>query len=410
MEYAFAQRMASAHRSFIREILKVTAEPDVISFAGGLPNPELFPFRGAARAASVVLGSAWGPEPPSPPVLQYSTTEGFPGLRQWIAARYKSKGLTVDAEDILITTGSQQGLDLLAKVFLDAGDPVVIERPGYLGAIQAFSLFEPVFRGVELQDDGPDLEQLARALDGTGEQGGPAKLFYAVTNFQNPSGLTYSKAKREAVAQLLKERSAIFVEDDPYGELRFSGEPLQPLCAPVMERSILLGSFSKVAAPGFRVGWLVAPPEIREKLVIAKQAADLHTSTLTQRILFQYLEENHIDDHIELIRERYGKQRDVMVAAMEEHLPRSVSFTRPEGGMFLWATLPPGISSLELFDKAIACKVAFVPGTPFYPANAQGEPQGGRDTLRLNFSNTDEERIKVGIARLGECFSSLGAA
>ena len=386
MPVKFADRMSTVHRSFIREILKVTEDASIISFAGGLPNPELFPVADLEEAAVKVMRES------GPQSMQYSTTEGFQPLRQYIADRYKEKkGIEVDADEILITSGSQQCLDLLGKVFLNAGDNVVIERPGYLGAIQSFSVFQSNFLTVGLEHDGPDLAELEKVLDEN-----EAKMFYAVTNFQNPSGLTYSAEKRQGVADILKNRDILFVEDDPYGELRFMGDFEKPVVRGYLEdNGILLGSFSKVAAPGFRLGWMVCGGEMRDKLIIAKQASDLHTSTFAQRVMHQYVTDNPLDNHIEKIRERYGNQRAAMVKAIEEYFPAEAKVTRPEGGMFLWVTLPEGMSSMDLFDEAIKNKVAFVPGRPFYVDGS------GENTFRLNFSNSDEEHIVEGIKRLG---------
>ncbi|MEF2230800.1 MAG: PLP-dependent aminotransferase family protein [Pseudodesulfovibrio sp.] len=389
MSDKFARRMGTVHRSFIREILKVTADPEIISFAGGLPNPELFPVSAmgaASREVFAELGRS---------ALQYSTTEGDAGLRAIISARYARRGLDVDPDSILITTGSQQILDISAKVFLDRGDKVVIERPGYLGAIQAFSIFEPEFVTVSLENDGPNLAELEAAFKAG------AKCFYAVPNFQNPSGVSYSLEKREKVAALLDQYDVLFVEDDPYGELRFKGERLPSLYSLRTGDGLLCGSFSKIAAPGFRIGWVVAPKAIYDKLVIAKQAADLHTSTVAQAILRRYLETNDIEAHVALIRERYGRQRDCMVEMVRTYFPESVTITEPEGGMFLWATLPEGTSSMDLFDQAIRQKVAFVPGRPFYVDGS------GENTLRLNFSNSDPARIEEGIRRLGGAIGAL---
>lgn len=390
----FAQRMSTVHRSFIREILKVTADPSIISFAGGLPNPALFPMAEMAESAARVIAEH------GQTALQYSTTEGDAGLRQWIADRYKAKkGMDVDPDTILITTGSQQGLDLLGKVFLDKGDPVLMERPGYLGAIQAFSFFEPSFRTVALHEDGPDVEELQAEL----ARGG-VKMFYAVPSFQNPSGITWCTQKRQAVAEIMEQAETFFVEDDPYGELRFKGEHEPPVCSFMKKYGMMTGSFSKIAAPGFRIGWIVAPAEVRDKLVVAKQASDLHTSTVAQKIMLDYLAHNDIDAHIEKILSCYGKQAEQMQEAISRHFPEEVSVTKPEGGMFLWARLPKGCSSMELVDAAIACKVAFVPGRPFYVDGS------GDNTLRLNFSNADPARIEEGIKRLGQCMKEFLAA
>ncbi len=391
MENWFARRMTTVHRSFIREILKVTEDPSIISFAGGLPNPDLFPvdsIRVAAEEALLTFGKA---------ALQYSTSEGIYPLREFISERYRlKKNLQVSPDDIMITTGSQQGLDLISKIALDQGDKVVVERPGYLGAIQAFSLFEPEFLAVELEDDGPDVDQLEQFLTTS-----DVKLYYAVPNFQNPSGRSYSLEKRKKVAALLNANKTVFIEDDPYGELRFLGEDLPSIYGFLEDRRVLFGSFSKIAAPGFRLGWIVADETLRDKLIIPKQAADLHTSTFVQHVLHCYLTANDIDDHIDEINNQYKKQRDLMVDMIEEHFPEEVSFTRPEGGMFLWVTLPEGFSSMALFDLAVERKVAFVPGIPFYVDGS------GDNTLRLNFSNSDEVGIREGIGRLGECLKQF---
>lgn len=389
MSNNFARRMGTVHRSFIREILKVTADPEIISFAGGLPNPELFPVQAmdtASREVFAEIGAS---------ALQYSTTEGEAGLRSIISQRYAARGLEIDPCSILVTTGSQQILDIVAKVFLDQGDTVVIERPGYLGAIQAFSIFEPEFVTVSLEDDGPNLVELEAAFkDG-------AKCFYAVPNFQNPSGVSYSLEKRQAVAALLDAYDILFIEDDPYGELRFMGEDLPSVYSFCKHPGILCGSFSKIAAPGFRIGWVVAEREIYDKLVIAKQASDLHTSTVAQAIMRRYMETNDIESHVGLITDRYGRQRECMVEMIKKYFPAEVTITEPEGGMFLWATLPEGVSSMDLFDVAIKQKVAFVPGRPFYVDGS------GENTLRLNFSNSDETKIEEGIKRLGQCLNEF---
>ncbi|WP_272700159.1 aminotransferase-like domain-containing protein [Desulfovibrio sp. Fe33] len=390
MSQHFARRMGTVHRSFIREILKVTADPEIISFAGGLPNPELFPVPAMDAAAHEVFKNIGAS------ALQYSTTEGDAGLRAIIAQRYLQRGLNVDPDTILVTSGSQQILDISAKVFLDRGDRVVIERPGYLGAIQAFSLFEPEFVTVSLEDDGPNLAELEAAF----KEG--AKCFYAVPNFQNPSGVSYSLEKRKGVAALCDRYGVLFVEDDPYGELRFLGEDLPSVFSFCEHKGLLCGSFSKIAAPGFRIGWVVAPDkEVYDKLVIAKQAADLHTSTVSQAIMRRYLETNDINSHVELIRERYGRQRECMVEMIGKYFPEGVTITRPEGGMFLWVTMPDGCSSMKLLDMAVKDKVAFVPGKPFYVDGS------GDNTLRLNFSNSDEVRIEEGIKRLGRAIGSF---
>lgn len=332
--------------------------------------------------------------------LQYQTTEGFPPLRAWIAEKYgREWGLDVDPAEIVITTGSQQSIDLLGKAFIDPGDRVLLERPSYLGAIQAFEVYEPRLVHVPLTDEGLDAKALAAALSD-----GPAKMLYAVPNFQNPSGLSYSEAARRSVAETLKGRPTLLVEDDPYAALRFHGKPSPPLRSFYGPGSVMLGTFSKTVSPGIRVGWICAPREVLDKIVALKQAADLHSDALSQRILHQYLMTNDTAAQIEKIRAQYGRQCDAMLAALARYCPPTVKYTRPEGGMFLWMTLPDGVSSMKLFDRALAAKVAFVPGIPFY---ADG---GGDSTMRLNFSNSDEERIEEGIKRLGRAIDEELAA
>lgn len=391
MNNLFANRMANAHKSFIREILKVTADPKVISFAGGLPNPRFFPVKDLADATAKVLAED------GENVLQYSTTEGYLPLREYVAERYSMKrGLEVEPDEILITNGSQQGLDLIGKVFLNAGDRVVIERPGYLGAIQALSIFEPMFIPIPLRQDGIDTDLLEKTLD-TNE----VKLLHTVVNFQNPSGITYSKQKRLELADIFEDRDTILVEDDPYGELRFSGQDLPSMSSYLRGNVVVLGSFSKIVAPGLRLGWICAPEDVMERIVVAKQASDLHSNYLSQRIVYQYLSDHDIDEHIARIREAYKNQRDLMISSIEKHFPEEVEFTRPDGGMFLWVTLPEGLSALRLFDLAGGEDVAFVPGSAFYV------DEGGKNTLRLNFSNSDGDHIEEGIRRLARVIEKL---
>jgi 2-aminoadipate transaminase len=391
MKNLFADRMATTHKSFIREILKVTQDSKVISFAGGLPNPRLFPVTELAEAYRKVLlqdGEI---------VLQYSTTEGYLPLREYIAERYFVKrGLQAGPDEILITTGSQQGLDLIGKVFLNKGDRIVIERPGYLGAIQAFGIFEPEFVPVSLFDDGIDIGLLEKALNAN-----QTKLFHTVINFQNPSGVTYSQQKREKLADIIKGHNMVLVEDNPYGELRFMGGDLPSMKRYLPNGTVVLGSFSKVVTPGLRLGWICAAPDVMEKIVVAKQSSDLHSNYLSQRAVYQYLIDNDLDEHILKIREVYKKQRDLMVAMIEEHFPQEIKCTKPEGGMFLWVTLPENISSLHLFKLATEENVAFVPGKAFYVDG------GGDNTLRLNFSNSDEEKIEEGIKRLAKVIKRI---
>ncbi|UCE46722.1 MAG: PLP-dependent aminotransferase family protein, partial [Phycisphaerales bacterium] len=302
----------------------------------------------------------------------------------------------LEPDEILITNGSQQGLDLIAKVFVNAGDRIIIERPGYLGAIQAFSIFEPMFIPVPLRQDGIDTDLLEEVLDMN-----EVKLFHTVVNFQNPSGITYSKQKRLELADIFEDRDTILVEDDPYGELRFTGEDLPSISSYLQGNVIVLGSFSKIVAPGLRLGWICAPEDVMERIIVAKQASDLHSNYFSQRIVYQYLSDHDIDEHIVKIRQAYKNQRDRMVSSIEKHFPEEVEFTRPEGGMFLWVTLPQGVSSLRLFDLAGGENVAFVPGSAFYV------DEGGKNALRLNFSNSDGDEIEEGIKRLAEVIKKL---
>jgi 2-aminoadipate transaminase len=394
MSYLYAKRITTIPKSFIREILKVTENPEVISFAGGLPNPRFFPVKEIAKAASDVLTGA------DVSVLQYSTTEGYQPLREYIAQRYRQKkGLEVSADEILITNGSQQGLDLVGKIFIDKDDVVVIEKPAYLGAIQAFGVYEPRFCMVPLLEDGININCLRDALCKH-----RIKLFHTVINFQNPSGISYSRDKREELAKLFGQYDTIIVEDDPYGELRFVGVAPPSMRSWLDGKAVLLGSFSKTIAPGLRLGWVCAKREIMDKLVVAKQASDLHSNSLCQRIVHQYLISNDVDKHIEKIISAYKKQRDIMMAAIEENFPAEVHFTKPEGGMFLWVTLPKRLSALELFEHTVREKVAFVPGTPFFVDG------GGLHNIRLNFSNANEDKIKEGIQRLGRIMKNLLAS
>lgn len=389
MPKLFANRMNNVQKSFVREILKVTAQPHIISFAGGLPNPKSFPVKEIAAAVSDVL-SKNGEE-----ALQYSTSEGYKPLREYIARRYSKKGLKVKAEEILITNGSQQGIDLVSKVFINKGDKVLVENPTYLAAIQSFGLFEPQFKSVPLLQDGVDINAL-RAIMNENE----IKLFYSVTNFQNPTGITYSRQKRKEAAEILNDNNTVFVEDDPYGEIRFLGEDIPPLKS-YLHAGVLLGSFSKIVSPGMRLGWIVADEDVMEKIIIAKQASDLHSNYFTQRVVYQYLIENDVHEHIERIKKMYRRQRNLMISMIGEYFPEGVRYTKPEGGMFLWVTLPEGLSSMDLFDLAIKENVAFVPGRAFFTHG------GGENTLRLNFSNSDEEKIEEGIKRLGDAIYKL---
>lgn len=386
MEELFAERIQGVPRSFIREILKASLNPEMISFAGGLPNPDFFPIKEIEAATSEVF-KRYGAK-----VLQYSNSEGELELREFISKRYKqNNGIDIPADNIIITNGSQQGIDLLAKVFLNSGDSVLMEEPGYLGAIQSLSMYQPVFRPVPVDSEGMNvtsLEQISASF--------AAKMLYMVPTFQNPSGITYSNENRKLVAEVAQKNKFVLIEDNPYGELRFSGEHADSFYKYLPEQTVLLGSFSKVVAPGFRLGWIAAPTWIYDKLIVAKQAADLHTSSFTQKIFVEFLKANDLDHHISKITKVYGSQCNAMVEAIGRYFPKEISITVPEGGMFLWGRLPEGKCSMALFEEAVKEKVVFVPGDPFYTE------KGSKNTFRLNYSCVDPDTIDDGVRRLAK--------
>jgi 2-aminoadipate transaminase len=391
MDELFAKRTEGVPQSFIREILKLTQSKEVISFAGGLPNPAFFPVKEVSDAAVKVL------EKDGRSVLQYSNTEGYPPLREYISEYYRQrKNLKIPVEDIMITSGSQQATALTCMVLLNKGENVVIERPAYLGAIQSISFFEPVFRPIELLEDGIDIEALEYVYSNF-----PVKLFYSVPNFQNPTGITYSVENRKQIGEILSKHNSVFIEDDPYYEIKFKDVDI-PSIKTFCENNVLLnGSFSKMVAPGFRLGWVCAQKNIMEKLNIAKQAADLHSSYFAQRVMHQFLADNDIEIHLRKIRSSYAKQKDAMISAMAKYFPPEVKYTKPDGGMFLWVTLPEHLSSRVLLPLALKENVAFVPGDPFFSDGT------GQNTMRLNFTNSSEERIEEGIKRLANVMKQV---
>lgn len=387
----FAERIKHVPRSFIREILTIALQDDVISFAGGLPNPSLFPVKEIQQASADILAESGAK------VLQYGASQGDINLRKWISQRYLEKqGLEIHADNILITSGSQQALDLIGKVLINEGDKIAIESPGYLGAIQAFSLFQPEFISLPINEQGLDISELEVVLNTHSP-----KLIYTVPNFQNPSGISHSESNKQAVAEQVKKHNTLIIDDDPYGELRFSGKPTTPYWQLLPDQTILLGSFSKIIAPGMRLGWVAAPKNIIDKLLIAKQASDLHTSLLTQGIIHQFLKTHSLDAHISTITDNYGKQCDAMLNAINQYFPDNVKTTKPEGGMFLWVTLPDPLTAKAVFEGALKEKVVFVPGDPFYinPINI--------NTLRLNYSCADEVTVDEGIKRIGKVIQAL---
>lgn len=389
-KYSFAQRVDLMQSSAIREILKVTEQPDMISFAGGLPAPELFPLDAMKEAFNQVLGN-------DPSVLQYSTTEGYLPLRDYICSKMQEKGIAATADNVLITNGSQQGIDLLAKLFINPGDVVLVEKPTYLAALQVFSSYQAKFVNIPTDEEGIDVEALEVAI----KKYHP-KFIYLTPTFKNPTGVTMNVERRRAVAKIVQDNRVPLIEDDPYGELRYSGEPLAPIKA--FDETgwvIYLSTFSKTIAPGLRIGWILAEKELMRKLVLAKQGTDLHTGTLVQRAAHYYLVNYNVSKHVEAIRSEYGRRRDIMLREMESSFPSYISWTKPEGGMFLWVTLPEDYDTVKLLPSAIEEKVAYVPGAPFYADSSC------LNTLRLNFSNSTPAQIKNGIERLGRLFRNL---
>lgn len=388
----FSDRIGQVPRSFIRDILKVAVSPEIISFAGGLPNKAFFPTEQLKESAIRILS-----DQPSES-LQYGETLGYRKLREYIASDCIRRGWKVEVDNILITTGSQQALDLIGKVFINEHTPVLMEEPSYLGAIQAFSMYRPDFRMVPLENDGLDINQFDKVAFESG-----ARLAYIISNFQNPSGKSYSEEKRKAIAERAIINNMLIIEDDPYGMIRFSGSPKENIFSYAPENTILLGTFSKTVVPGLRVGWIVAKKEYIQKLEVAKQAADLHTDVFAQRLIFDFITHNDLNGHLQKITVAYGLQANAMLESIQEYFPKEVEFTKPEGGMFLWVTLPQGCSSMKLFELAIEKNVAFVPGVPFYIG------RNDSNTLRLNFSCSNPGEIREGIKRLADCFYRLGS-
>jgi 2-aminoadipate transaminase len=390
MQYRFANRLSHAPKSFLNELFRVSSDPSVISFAGGLPSSALIDTEGIKKATFQVME-----EDPST-ALQYTTTDGFLPLREFIAQRYRSRlGITATAREIQIVNGSQQCLDLFGKIFLNTGDHIGIERPGYLGAIEAFSLYEPLIDTVPLEEDGPNLDAFKELINKN-----TVKFFYGIPNCQNPSGTTYSLDKRRAIAEIVQESDTVFFEDDAFGELFFDCLPRPPVKKFIPEKSVLSGSFSKIIAPGMRIGWIYAPAGILAQFNIVKQAADLHTNFFCQKILHRYLTSNNLDEHIKTIVRVYSMKCRLMCDLLDDLLPQ-LSHTTPKGGMFLMATLPHGLSSMTVFEVGIKQGVAVLPGLPFYVDG------GGSDTIRMNFSMAPEEQIKEGMVRLARGITDL---
>jgi 2-aminoadipate transaminase len=399
-EYRYAHRQSRMGSSVIRELLKLTQEPDIISFAGGLPAPEVFPLQQIQDACDTVLRENGAQS------LQYSTTEGYLPLREMIARHNARFSVEVSADNIMITSGSQQALDFIGRLFLNRGDYIVVESPTYLGALQAWNAYGAQYVSVPTDEDGMIVDELEKAL-----RVGP-KFIYVLPNFQNPSGSTLSLERRVQLVELADKYGVPIIEDDPYGQLRYEGEHLPsvvqldsqmrgPNGGTYTGNVIYLSTFSKLLAPGLRLAWVIAPPQVIRKLVMTKQAADLHTATFNQFVAYEVAKGGFIDEHVKTIRAVYKERRDVMLDTMAETFPSKTRWTHPKGGMFLWGIMPEGMDTAEVLKVAIQKKVAFVPGTAFHPN------EGGENTMRLNFSYSKPEVIREGITRLGLTLKEL---
>ncbi|MFZ6863906.1 PLP-dependent aminotransferase family protein [Undibacterium sp. Ji67W] len=383
INWKFSERAEQLQSSVIREILKVTMRPEVISFAGGLPSPETFPVERMKAAFDKVLSEQ------GKTALQYGPTDGYAPLREFIASSLSTADCKILPEQILMVSGSQQGLDLLGKVLVDEGSKILVETPSYLGALQAFSVYQPQFESVDTDEHGLIPSSVAAKGEG-------ARLMYALPNFQNPTGRTLSIERRMELVETCARMGIPLIEDNPYGDLCYSGEPLPKMLNMNPNGVIYMGSFSKVLTPGIRLGYVVGPVPLIRKLEQAKQAADLHTAQLTQMVVYEVIKDGFLGEHIPTIRTFYARQCNVMLDAMTKFFPDGVTWTRPEGGMFIWVTLPKHIDSKVLLDEAIQHNIAFVPGGPFYANEAE------KNTLRLSFVTVSPERINEGIEKLGK--------
>lgn len=387
----FSQRAREMKASDVRELLKLLQVPDMISFAGGLPNPETFPIDIIRDITCDVLSKDGGK------VLQYGITEGYAPLRESIAGRMKGKGMDVSVDNILVVSGSQQVIDLMGKVFLDPKDVVVVSAPTYLAALTGFATYQVAFEAVPIDEDNMRMDLFEERVKKLAKRSNQPKIVYVLPNFQNPSGVTMPEANRRRLVDMASEYDFIILEDDPYGELRYAGEHLKPIKTFDDEgRVVYMGTFSKVLSPGLRVGWTVAHPEILKKLIIAKQSTDVCTNVLGQAIAQEYMARNLMDKQIVKICEVYGRKLKLMLDGMDEFMPAGVKWMKPEGGMFLWATLPEGMESPVLLEKALKKRVAFVSGRAFFP-----DPRDGFNTMRLNFSHPADDLITEGLRRLG---------
>jgi 2-aminoadipate transaminase len=385
---ARTQRMKG---SAIRELLKLTQQPDVISLAGGLPAPDFFPLREVEEACRYVL------QQDGKKALQYSPTEGYLPLREWLATSMHKYGVPAVPANVLLTNGSQQALDLIGKVFINRDDYIITGRPTYLGAIQAWNVYGARYHTVNLDDDGMVVDEIEHAYEKVlAESGRPPKFIYVLPNFHNPAGTTLSLERREKLAEIATWLDLPIVEDDPYGQLRYEGEDLPPICTFVPERTMYLGTFSKTLTPGLRLGWIVCPEVLMQRFVTAKQGADLHTGTFVQYVANDICQRGFLKPHVQRLRQVYKERRDTMLEALAEFWPEGCSWTQPQGGLFLWARVPASINTTDFLERALEEKVAYVPGVSFFP-----NQDGGFDAMRLNFSYSPPDVIVEGIRRLG---------
>ncbi|MEA2107333.1 MAG: PLP-dependent aminotransferase family protein [Bacteroidota bacterium] len=391
LEQIFSASAKNMKRSAIREILKLTQRPEVISFGGGLPSPESFPIEQLKEITTEILDTD------GPGSLQYGATEGVPELRNILVGRYQKEGLKLELDNLVITTSSQQALDLLGKIFINRGDKIICGLPSYLGGLSAFNTYGADLEGIKFDDHGMRADKLEEKLEELKAKGQKPKFIYIIPDFQNPAGITMPESRRLEIIALAKKYDVLIVEDSPYREIRFEGEPQRTIYE--LDNSgqvILLGTFSKIFVPGFRIGWVVANEQIIDKIVIAKQSADLCTPTLNQKIAFKYMDKGYFDENLKGIIKQYHKKRDNMLKAFKEYMPEGVKWTEPEGGLFLFLTLPEHMDAEVLFKKAIENDVAFVLGSVFHCDGS------GKNTMRINFSYMSKEKTTEGVKRLAK--------
>jgi 2-aminoadipate transaminase len=387
----FSERTKEMRASEVRELLKLLQVPDMISFAGGFPNPESFPVEIIRQIVSDVL------EKDGAQALQYGITEGYAPLRESVADRMNERGMDISKENVLIVSGSQQAIDLMGKIFIDPKDTIVISAPTYLAALTNWAVMQATFESIPIDHNNMRMDIFEERMKRLVKRSNPPEIVYVLPNFQNPAGVTMPEKNRRKIVDMASEYDFIILEDDPYGDLRYKGDPIPPLKHWDDEgRVVYTSTFSKILAPGLRVGWVVAAPEILKKLIVAKQSTDVCANVLGQRIAHEYIVRGHIDPQIEKIKQLYKRKMDLMLSGMEEFMPDGIGWTRPEGGMFLWVTLPEMMDSVELLKKALRKRVAFVSGRAFF-----ADPKEGTSTMRLNFTHPSDQMITEGLRRLG---------